>query len=158
VVETLSALGISHAICGGTAVQHYGYHRGTSDVDVIVMDTEYAKEELIGSNSGFKAGKYANQVVHIQTQVDIDLLRGGDTVRDDQVVKLPLPKKSNYVPNYITLAQLISIKIDVARDNIHRLQDRVDANKLIVNNDLPRNFSVDPNILEEYQEIWDELH
>jgi hypothetical protein len=39
--EALTAAGIPHALCGGLALQHYGYSRYTDDVDFLVDDRAF---------------------------------------------------------------------------------------------------------------------
>lgn len=142
-LKVLTLFNIPHYVCGGFAVQEHGYPRFTVDVDVIVPDVEFAMEKL--SLNGL-------------TKVEIDLLPGGAKV-DPGPLTLPMPTTVSDQPQILTLDRLISSKLStyIGR-GIDRSQDYADVVKLVQANDLPRDYTVDPTVREEYMKMWDGLH
>src|SRR5260370_32239500 len=45
-VKVLALFHIPHYVCGGVAVQEYGYPRFTVDVNIIVPDVDLARDKL----------------------------------------------------------------------------------------------------------------
>jgi hypothetical protein len=156
-VKVLALFHIPHYVCGGFAVQEYGYPRFTVDVDVIVPDVEFAREKLC--MNGFKANPGSRMTVtDSETKVEIDLLPGGNKV-DPGPLTLPLPTDVSDSPQLLTLEGLISSKLStyIGR-GIQRIQDYADVAKLIEANRLSREYGVDAKVRDVYHSIWDELH
>ena len=93
-----------------------------------------------------------------ETKVEVDLLPGGKKV-DPGPLALPMPTHVSEKPQVLSLELLISAKLStyIGR-GIERSQDYADVVKLMQTNRLPRDFAVNPEVRDEYQRIWDELH
>jgi hypothetical protein len=144
-VAALARFDIPHLVCGGFAVQEYGYPRFTSDVDIIVPDVAVARERL--SLTGFR-----------ETKVEIDLLPGGNKV-DSGPLTLPVPTVVSPEPQFLTLEKLISAKLSTYMGRgIQRVQDYADVVKLVAANQLPRDFGVASEVRPLYETLWDEMN
>ena len=156
-VSVLTLFQIPHYVCGGFAVQEYGYPRFTVDVDIIVPDVPFAREKLCLNGFRENPGP-AMTVTDRETKVEVDLLPGGAKV-DPGPLTLPMPTLVSNTPRFLTLERLISSKLStyIGR-GIHRAQDYADVAKLIEANHLPRDFGIDPKIRDEYQKMWDDIH
>lgn len=153
----LALFNIPHYVCGGFAVQERGYPRFTADIDLIVPDVAFAAEKL--SLNGFRRNPGSTMTLTDRTtKVEVDLLPGGQKLDQGPLV-LPMPTQVSAEPQILTLEQLIAAKLSTYLGRgIERSQDQADVVALIKANDLPRDFAVDPQILGEYQRIWDALH
>ncbi|MEP6715217.1 MAG: hypothetical protein ABJC09_06565 [Terriglobia bacterium] len=156
-VRVFKLFNIPHYVCGGFAVQEHGYPRFTVDVDIIVPDVEFAMEKL--SLNGFRANPGSKMTVtDRETKVEIDLLPGGRKL-DPGPLTFPMPISVSEQPQLLALEDLISAKLSTwIGMGIHRAQDYADVVKLVQANHLPRDYNVDPRILDEYHKIWDGLH
>src|SRR6266571_6579294 len=107
-LKVLKLFNIPHYVCGAFAVQEHGYPRYTVDVDIIVPDVEFAREKL--SMNGFKANPGSKMTVtDRETKVEIDVLPGGGKVGPGPLA-LPMPTKVSDKPQFLALADLISVK------------------------------------------------
>lgn len=156
-LKILKLFDVPHYVCGGFAVQEHGYPRFTVDVDIIVPDVEFAIEKL--SMNGFRRNSGSSMTVtDRETKVEIDLLPGGKKV-DPGPLTFPMPVRVSDQPQILSLEKLISAKLSTYMGiGIHRLQDYTDVSKLIVVNDLPRDYRVELQVRDAYQKLWDELH
>src|SRR5207245_10406811 len=93
-----------------------------------------------------------------EMRVEVDLLPGGKKV-DPGPLMLPMPTHVSDKPQILTLEKLIASKLStyIGR-GIDRAQNYADVVKLIQANRLPREYDVDPKVLDEYHKIWDGLH
>jgi hypothetical protein len=148
---------IPHYVCGGFAVQEHGYPRFTVDVDIIVPDVKLAREKL--TMNGFKANPGSKMTVtDRETNVEVDLLPGGKKI-DPGPLTLPMPTQVSDTPQILILEKLISSKLSTYMGRgVERAQDYADVVKLIQANHLPRQCTVDAQVLDQYQSIWDGLH
>ena len=137
--------GIKYSVCGGLAVNKYGFLRSTADVDVIVDSPNEAKKAL--AVSGFKPYKDLEAVLDRDNKVRVDILKAGCTVCSSNCVLFPKPHKQG---GYVTIEQLISLKLDSARS-----KDFGDVGELIKVNKLPRNLKVNMAVAHRYKRIWD---
>jgi hypothetical protein len=156
-LKVLSLFQIPHYVCGGFAVQEYGYPRFTVDVDIIVPDVELAREKLC--LNGFKENPGSKMTVtDRETKVEVDLLPGGEKV-DRGPLTLPVPGQVSAEPQLLTLEQLISAKLSTyIGAGAARLQDAADVSRLIQANNLTRSYGVDEKVRDEYQKLWDDIH
>jgi hypothetical protein len=148
---------IAHYVCGGFAVQEWGYPRFTVDVDIIVPDVEFAIEKL--SLNGFRQNPGSKMTVtDRETKVEVDLLPGGKKV-DPGPLMLPMPTQVSEAPQILTLEKLVSAKLStyIGR-GIERAQDYADVIELVKANRTPRDFGVDLKVRGEYYKIWDGLN
>jgi len=142
--------GIKYDICGGKAVQHYGYPRYTQDVDFVVSDFKKAKKEL--TNSGFTFTENDYRVIQEPLGVKVDLIPAGKKMEWDRYMTFPSPTNSSPTPTYISIEDLISLKLDAGRP-----KDLGDVGELIKINDLPLDLTVFPALKNAYQEFWRSL-
>jgi hypothetical protein len=156
-VKVLALFHIPHYVCGGFAVQEYGYPRYTVDVHIIVPDVQLAREKLC--LNGFKENAGSKMTVtDRETKVEVDLLPGGGKL-DPGPLTFPVPTNVSSEPQILTLQRLISSKLSTYIGcGIRRAQDYADVVKLIEANRLPRDYGVDGKVRETYLKIWDELH
>lgn len=158
--ELLAHFDIPHLIVGGLAVQEHGYPRLTTDVDIVVPDVLEAVEYLTSDLTGpfQRVPKCDDRLTDSRNNVKIDILPAGKVLRHGCKVPFPEPKEVSDVPKFITLEQLISLKLDSWKVTpLRRNRDKSDAVELIARRKLPRDFAVAPAIQALYHEIWDGL-
>jgi len=158
--DILTRFETPHLIAGGLAVQEHGYPRVTIDVDIIVPDVLDAVESLIAPlDTPFVRDQvWHNRVRDKRNGVDVDLLPGGEVLRPECEVPFPKPKAVSDIPCFVSLAELISLKLDSATHApLRRLKDKADVVELITRRSLPRDLPVAKPVLKFYHEIWDGL-
>jgi len=158
--ELLAHFDIPHLIVGGLAVQEHGYPRLTTDVDIVVPDVLEAAEFLTSNLTGpfRRVPKVDDRLVDARNDVKIDLLPAGKVLRHGCQVLFPEPTEVSDLPKFITLQQLISLKLDSWKVTpLNRSQDKADVVQLIARRNLPRNFNVATPVQPLYHEIWDGL-
>jgi hypothetical protein len=109
--------------------------------------------------NGFKANPGSKMTVtDRESKVEVDLLPGGKKV-DPGPLLLPMPSYVSEEPQILTLDRLISAKLStyIGR-GVERAQDYADVVKLIQANHLPRDYGVDPKIIDEYHKVWEGLY
>ena len=146
-VDCMCGAKIPYVICGGLAVQHYGYARYTSDVDIIVYDVYKAVQAL--KDSGFKETQYYDALTD-SNGVRVDLMQGGQKLRPNSRVACPDPGILVAGEAYVSLEELISLKLDARRD-----KDIADVGELIKINGLPKDFPVEDSVKDLYCAKWD---
>ena len=139
------------------SVQEHGWPRYTIDVDIIVPDVEFAREKL--SLNGFEANPGSKMTVtDRETKVEIDVLPGGGKVGPGPVA-FPMPTKVSDKPQYLTLTDLISVKVSsYIGSPFDRARDYSDVVELVKANRPLRDLAVNPMVRDEYHKIWDGLH
>jgi hypothetical protein len=149
-VAILAKHNIPHLVCGGYAVQEYGYPRYTHDIDIIVPDVQKARDELMYSDLFRKNKGSSMTVTDVETHVEIDFLPGGGILDKSVIaVPLPMPTEVSSKPQLITLAGLITAKLGAGRD-----RDLGDVTELIKANDLPQDLSLPSQVITAYQIRW----
>lgn len=159
-VATLAHFDIPHLIVGGLAVQEHGYPRLTLDVDIVVPDVLEAVEFLTSDVSGpfFRVAGCADRVEDRRTGVKIDLLPAGKVLRHGCQVPFPQPGPVANTPQFISLAGLVSLKLDSwAISPLRRLKDKADVVELIKYRNIPRELAVAPAVRAIFEETWDGL-
>jgi hypothetical protein len=93
VVEALAERDIPHLLVDGLAVQEYGYHRVTLDVDLIVPDLPEAVELLTANLTGplVRVPGVEDRIRDQRNGVFVDLLPGGKMLRRRCQVPFPEP-------------------------------------------------------------------
>ncbi|HEX4646607.1 MAG TPA: hypothetical protein VH598_13470 [Verrucomicrobiae bacterium] len=158
--DTLAHFDIPHLIVGGLAVQEHGYPRVTIDVDIVVPDVLEAVEFLTADVTGpfVRVQGCDDRLVDRRNQVKIDLLPGGRVLRQGCQVPFPIPAIVADTPQWIALADLISLKLDSwFVSPLRRLKDKADVIELISRRNLPRDLAVAPAVRGLYLETWDAL-
>jgi hypothetical protein len=158
--ELLANFDIPHLIVGGLAVQEHGYPRLTTDVDIVVQDVLEAVEFLTSDLAGpfRRIPNVDDRVVDKRNEVKIDLLPAGKVLRHGCQVPFPEPKEVSDLPKFITLEELISLKLDSWKVSpLRRNRDKSDVIELISRRKLPRDLGVAAAVKELYLQIWDGL-
>jgi hypothetical protein len=156
----LAHFDIPHLIVGGLAVQEHGYPRVTLDVDIVVPDILEAVEFLTADVTGpfFRIAGCEDRVEDRRTGVKIDLLPGGKVLKRGSKVRFPEPEAVSDKPQFISLEELISLKMDSwSGSPLKRHRDKSDVIELIQRRNLPRNFPVASAVRRLYEETWDGL-
>jgi hypothetical protein len=159
-VSTLAHFDIPHLIVGGLAVQEHGYPRMTIDVDIVVPDVVEAVEFLTSSATGpfYKIRGIYNRVEDRRNEVKIDLLPAGGVLKHGCKVPFPEAKTVNDTLQFISLEELISLKLDSwAGSPNRRHKDKTDVIELIKYRGLPRDLAIHPAVIALYTETWDAL-
>jgi hypothetical protein len=151
---------VPHLIAGGLAVQEHGYYRVTLDADIIVPDVLEAADLLTADLSGpFERYPGCEDTVRDRrNEVLIHLMPAGRTYKAACKVPFPMPTAVSDVPQYVSLAKLISLKLDSWVNSPNRRhKDKTDVIELIKTLHLPRDLAVDNAISHLYLETWDAL-
>lgn len=159
-IETLAHCDIPHPIVGGLAVQDYGYHRATLDVDLVVPDVLEAVEFLTADVTGPFAcvPDCDDRVKDRRNGVFVDLLPAGRVLRRGCKVPFPEPGQVSEQPRFVSLEQLVSLKLDSWSNNpTRRLKDKADVVELIKSRKIPRDLAVAAAVQALYVETWDAL-
>jgi hypothetical protein len=159
-IETLAHWEIPHLIVGGLAVQEYGYHRVTLDVDLVVPDILEAVEFLTADLTGpfARVAGCEDRVKDRRNGVFVDLLPAGRVLRRGCRVPFPDPREISEQPRFVALEQLISLKLDSwSGSPTRRHKDKTDVIELIKSRKLPRELAVAPAVQVLYVETWDAL-
>lgn len=156
-VEALAMRGIPSLVCGGFAVQEYGYPRFTHDVDIIVPDVAEAYKVL--SISGFRPTRETPGLVGFmidrENKVELDLLPAGKTI-GNAIVYFPVPMHLSKTLTLISLEQLISLKLSSWESQpILRAKDQADVVELIMRCKLPPDLKVDIFVRKLYRQLWE---
>lgn len=159
-VSVLAEHDIPHLIVGGLAVQEYGYPRVTIDVDIVVPDVLEAVEFLTASLTGpfYRVPEFQDRVEDRRNGVLIDLLPAGRVLKRGCKVPFPEPAKVTEQFQFISLEELISLKLDSWKESpVRRHKDKTDVIELIKFRKLPRDLAVNPAVRPLYTETWDAL-
>jgi hypothetical protein len=159
-VALLAHHAVPHLVVGGLAVQEHGYFRVTTDCDIVVADVFDAVELLTADLSGpfDRIPGRQDAVEHKSSGVKVDLLPAGRVLKVGCKVPFPQPGQICDQPVFVTLQQLVSLKLDSwAGSPTRRLKDKSDVVELIKVLRLPRDFEVDQAVRSIYLETWDAL-
>jgi hypothetical protein len=160
VAAALARYDIAHLIAGGLAVQEHGYPRVTTDVDIIVPDVLEAVEFGAADLSGHltRVPTFQDRLEDKQTGVMIDLLPAGKVLKTGCKVPFPAPTSASDRLQFITLEELISLKLDSwANSPVRRLRDKTDVIELIARRNLSRSLAIQAAVRHIYVETWDAL-
>ena len=160
VAAALAQFDIPHLIAGGLAVQEHGYPRVTTDVDIIVPDVLEALEFGTADVTGHLARvpTFQDRLKDRRSDVIIDLLPAGRVLKVGCQVPFPAPKRSSDHLQFITLEQLISLKLDSwVNSPLRRHRDKTDVIELIVRRKLSRNLAIHQAVRDIYRDTWDAL-
>lgn len=159
-VEALAHWDIPHLVAGGLAVQEHGYFRVTLDADIIVPDVLEAVEFLTADLSGpFVRYKGCEDTVQDRRNgVFINFLPAGRAFGKNSKIMFPNPTEVSDQPRFVTLEQLIALKLDSwSGSPTRRHKDKSDVIELIKALKLPREFAVAEAVRPLYVETWDAL-
>lgn len=159
-VEILAHFEIPHLVAGGLAVQEHGYFRVTLDADIIVPDVQEAAEFITADLTGpFVNYKGCEDTVQDRRNgVFIKFLPAGRAFGKNSTVMFPHPKTVCDVPQFVTLEELIALKLDSWVNSPNRRhKDKSDVIELIKCLALPRDLAIDETVCHLYTEAWDAL-
>jgi len=159
-VEILAHFKIPHLVAGGLAVQEHGYFRVTLDADIIVPDVQEAVEFITADLSGpFVNYKGCEDTVQDRRNgVFINFLPAGRAFGRNSTVMFPNPVSVSDVPQFLSLEQLIALKLDSWVNSPNRRhKDKSDVIELIKCLVLPRDLAIDETVRHLYVETWDAL-
>lgn len=146
----LNEAGIDHALIGGLSLSHYGIHRATQDVDLLVngLDKNAIKESLI--EAGFKLYVETEEAMHFTGEVNLDLLLAHRApslaMLDNAFISEILNVKC------VKAEDIIGLKIQAYKNNPKRmLQDKADIQSII-----SKNKDLDWAKIKQYADIFDE--
>jgi len=160
VAAALARFDIPHLIAGGLAVQEHGYPRVTTDVDVIVPDVlealEFATADMTGPLA--RIPTVEDRLRDKRNGVMIDLLPAGKVLKAGCKVPFPVPTSAGDELQFITLEELISLKLDSwVNSPERRIRDKADVNELILRRNLPRDLAVKMAVRAIYIVTWDAI-
>lgn len=159
-VEILARHEMPHFVVGGLAVQEHGYFRVTLDADIVVLDVPEAVDVLTADFSGpFVAYPGCEDTVRDQRNgVLINFLPAGRVLRAGCQVPFPEPDEVWDEPRFVSLEQLIALKLDSwFHTPTRRHKDKTDVIELIKELKLPRDLKVNEAVRPLYVETWDAL-
>ena len=160
--QKLDDLGISYAIAGGMALFFHGYRRFTEDVDILVTEEglERIHRELDGLGyvapfTGSRNLRDANTGVRIEFLVTGAFPGDGNP----KPVAFPHPDAARTEidgMHFLTLPQLVDLKLASGMTNPRRARDLVDVQELIAVLALPEDFTdqLNPFVRHKYHELW----
>jgi hypothetical protein len=160
VAAALARYDIAHLIAGGLAVQEHGYPRVTIDVEIIVPSVLEAAEFGTADLSGHLARVpgVQDRLKDKRSGVIIDLLPAGQVVKVGCKVPFPSPTTVSDHLQFVTLEELISLKLDSwANSPLRRLRDKTDVVELILRRKLPRGLAILAAVRDIYLETWDAI-
>lgn len=144
--RVLSQAGVPHSVCGGVAVCLHGYQRNTTDLDLIIResDSKIVRETL--EQAGLKWVE-ENAEFRSPSGVAVQFLYSGERAGDGADVMLPDPEgelNSEIVESLpvLRLSRLIEIKIACGLGNVRRMhKDLADVVELIAIRNLDSSFA-----------------
>lgn len=132
----------------------------TIDVDIIVPDVLEAVGFLTAGLTGpfFRVPEVQDRVEDRRNHAEIDILPAGKVVKRGCKVPFPRPNTVTNKPRFVSLEELISLKLDSWNNSPNRrLKDKADVVELILRRKLPRELEVNPAVRGLYHETWDAL-
>lgn len=165
-LETLTARveesGIPYAIIGAMALNEFGYHRVTDDVDVLLTreGLEAFKKRWLGRGYVEKF-RGSRSLRDTENNVDIVVVIAGDYPGDGKPkpVRFPDPAVAAHRGERVRLLPLesaIELKIASGMSAPHRLRDLADVLELIRICDLSADFAerLDESVRAKFDELW----
>ncbi len=160
-VKKLEELGIPYAVCGGMALNAHGYHRVTTDVDVVLTPEGLQRFKAHALGLGW-IEKFAGSrgVRDAETRVMIDFLLTGGIPGDGRPCGVTFPDPATVAieiqgAKFVTLAKLLEMKIASGMAPT-RMKDLADVMELIKVNRLGEHFAdqLHPYVRPKYAELW----
>jgi hypothetical protein len=141
-----------YALAGGYAVQHYGYVRGTQDIDAIVKERETIKHFLQATGKFKPYAGNSMRLLHRSTGVPLDLLPAGSK-NSPTAHPYPSPDDAHEEGGlrFVTLPQLITMKLSA-----NRAKDEADVIQLIKVNNLGKEMALElpADLADQYLAAW----
>lgn len=161
IASRLDELEIPYAVVGGMALFAHGYERFTSDVDLLVSPESLTKihERLdgLGYVPPFAGSKHLRDATN---KVKIEFLTTGGFPGDGKPKPVSFPDpRGNSVEidgvHYLSLPQLINLKLASGMSSAHRLKDLADVQELAKVLKLTPDFSarLNPYVRDKFVEL-----
>jgi hypothetical protein len=166
ITKKLQDLNIPYAVAGGMALNAHGYRRGTTDVDILISQSDLATVHQELEGLGY-VRPFANSknLKDTQTSVRIEFLVAGQFPGDGKPkpVAFPIPQAVGVDIDgirYIGLPTLVELKLASGMTNAGRLKDLGDVQELIRVLALPQNFGeqLNPYVRGKFIELWSAVH
>lgn len=162
VAKDLDDAGISYMLVGAMALNHHGYARMTTDVDLIMTreGLEQFRERYIGRGYRPAFQNAYKSFRDTDTQVKIEIILAGGFPGDGKPkpVSFPDPSEAVVLKNIrvVPFARLIELKLASGMSAAHRLSDLGDVQKVIHEMNLPLDFGakLDESVRGEYERLW----
>jgi hypothetical protein len=161
--KTLNTMQLRFAIAGAMAANAHGYHRTTTDVDILIrredLQTFKQRHSGLGWVDRFEGSKGFRDTVN---NVNIDALIVGDYPGDGlpKPVVFPAPESVSQADKegipYISLPTLFELKLASGMTAPHRPRDFDDVIQLIRINKLPVDYANTLNayVAAKFRELW----
>jgi hypothetical protein len=162
IAQRLTELQVPYAVAGGMALFAHGLRRFTEDVDIVVDANGLAiiHQELDGLGY-VRLFSQSKNLRDTQTGVRIEFLVTGQYPGDGQPKPISFPEPSSVAVNlggvhYVSLSNLIELKLASGMTNVGRLKDLADVQELIKALGLTAEFA--PQLHPYVQAKFLELH
>jgi hypothetical protein len=159
----LEAEGLPYAIIGAFALNEYGHHRVTVDVDLVMRE-----EDLQTFKARWLGKGYAERVpgtgklVDTELDVRVGVLSTGRFPGDDKPKPIAFPDPRTTAVRgerfaLLPMARWIELKLASAMVAAHRAKDLVDVQELCRSAKLPRETADDlhPCVRDKFLELWE---
>ena len=162
-VNVFDELHIPFAFAGGMAVNFHGHRRTTQDVDIVIRESDLQRFKDAKTGLGwvdkFEGSKNFRDAV---TGTPVDALLSGGYPGDGKPkpIVFPDPSEVELVLEgrrpFLTLRQIIEMKIASGLTAPQRMQDGADVMNLIRANRLDESFADELHsyVGERYRELW----
>lgn len=162
VAKALDAAGIPYMLVGAMALNHHGYARMTTDVDIIMTreGLEQFRERYIGRGyqPAFEGAFKSFRDTDTQVKVEVILAGGYPGDGKPKPVSFPNPSEAIVLKNIhvVPFEKLIELKLASGMSAAHRLKDIADVQEAIREMNLPLELSekLDPSVRGEYERLW----
>ena len=157
-------------LIGAAALEHYGYSRATLDLDLVVPRPEARAVEALVEEALVEEGfteiqtgsGQASQVEDPETGVKVDILPQGVHVYLNPV-PLPEPKLISEEPQYVSLRDLVRIKLGVLLGHgpvEGKDKSKADVGYMIRINGLSVDFlhGSESILVQLFETLWERLH
>src|SRR5690606_13273578 len=162
ITERLEDLGVPYAVAGGMALYFHGYRRFTEDVDILItregLSTIHEALEGRGYLPPFSGSKNLRDTIN---GVRIEFLIAGDYPGDGKPKPVAFADPTTCAVEiagmkFLTLREIIQLKLASGMTNAARLKDLGDVQELIATLSLPESVAddLDPFVRAKYRELW----
>lgn len=140
---------IDHALIGGFAMAVYGYHRATSDIDLLADGQSKDKIKSILMQNGFKLVFESEEVLQFSGIGFVDILLAN---RPLSAQMLKQARKDSGLNIYVIQPEdIIGLKIQAYKNDPSReLQDKADIQNLL------KLKKLDYNLIQKYADLFNE--
>lgn len=153
---------IPYAVIGGLALNEYGHHRATVDVDIILRedDLQKFKERHVGRGYAERVAG-TGKLIDTELNVKVDVLSAGRFPGDGKPKPIAFPDPAVTAIRgrrfaLLPLPKFVELKLASGMTAPHRLHDLADVLDLIRSAKLPAAFAdeLHPYAREKFRELW----